>query len=264
MEKSGSFILEYLKDTKYYELFGHKIQLPQLPPINILGISIDLSITRNVVLLFISSLIIFLSFYFSFRKEKLIPNRFALLLEYIIIFIRDNIVYPTLGRKLGDKYFPFIATLFLFIIISNLMGLVPFMASPTSNLSVTAGLSLVVFFVILYEGIKTHGLFGYFKSLIPGGIPFWLIPVMLPMEIIGLLIRVTVLAIRLFANMLSGHINIIILFFLVILTKSLLISPLALGIAIFVSLIELLVAFIQAYIFSILSVMFISMSIKSH
>jgi len=264
LEKAGNGILEHVKDSHYYDIFGYHLKLPEIPPVKVLGITFDFSITRMVVLLWIAALIISLCFLFSFRKRKLIPSKLGILLEYVILYIRDNIAYPILGRKLGDKYFPLISTLFLFILVCNLLGLVPLLGSPTSNLSVTSGLAIIVFVIIVLEGIKQHGLLGYFKSFIPGGIPAWLIPVMLPLEVLGLFIRIIVLAVRLFANMVSGHINIVVLFFLIIFLKTYLISPFSFGIALFVSLLEILVAFIQAYIFTMLSAIFISMSVKSH
>jgi len=218
---------------------------------------LDLSITKHVIMMWIAALIVILLFRISFRKKELVPKGFSNILESLILFIRDEIVYASFG-KAGKTYVPYFLTLFFFILTMNLLGLVPYAATATGNISVTAALATISFIVIQASGIKKKGLKNYLKEIVPGGVPFWLIPIMIPVEIIGMFTKPFALAVRLFANMTGGHVVLLALFGLL---TSFVLAPVALF-PLAISLLELLIAFIQAYIFTFLTAVFASMNMQ--
>jgi F-type H+-transporting ATPase subunit a len=260
-ENVGEFIIHHVQNSSEWNIFGYHLQLPHFEPINIFGIPIDLSITNHVVMLWIASIILILMFWFSFRARKLVPTRFAALLEMMLLFLRDEIAIANLGENDGKKFTPLIATFFFFILTCNLMGLIPLFKTPTGNVNVTGALALITFTTGQVFGIKQNGLLGYIKSLVPTGVPIWLIPIMFIIEIMGLLAKHFALIMRLFANMIAGHIVIFAFLSLIIIFKSFWAAPFSIGFAIFVNFLEILVAFIQAYVFTILSTLFIGMAV---
>jgi F-type H+-transporting ATPase subunit a len=260
-ENIGEFIVHHVQNSNEWNVFGYHVHLPQFEPVNIFGITFDFSITNHVVMLWIASLILILLFGLSFRKRPLVPKGFAAILEMIVMFLRDEIAIANLGEKDGKKFTPLIATFFFFILTCNLMGLIPLFTTPTGNVNVTASLALITFFTGQLFGIKQHGFLGYLKSLVPSGVPLWLVPLMFVIEVMGLLAKHFALIMRLFANMVAGHIVIFAFLTLIIIFKSYLVAPVSIGFAIFVNFLEILVAFIQAYVFTILSALFIGMAI---
>jgi F-type H+-transporting ATPase subunit a len=190
----------------------------------------------------------------------LIPKGVGNLVETLVVYVRDEIVMPTIG-KAGLKILPFFLTIFFFILFINILGLVPYSATTTGNISVTASFALITFSMILIQGIKKNGFFGYFKGLIPHGIPTALLPIMVIVEFLGLLTKPFALCIRLFANMTAGHVIILSLLGLIFVFKSVFISPISIAFSLFIYLLEILVALIQAYIFTMLSALFIGMAI---
>jgi len=260
-ENVGQFIVHHVQNSGEWNIFGYHLQLPKFEPVNVLGLSIDLSITNHVVMLWVASIFLILLFRFSFKKDKLVQTGFASLLEMLIIFLRDEIAVNNLGKKDGIKFTPLIATFFFFILTCNLMGLIPLFTTPTGNINVTAALALVTFFTGQAFGIKENGFFKYFKSLVPSGVPLPLFPLLFVIEIMGLLAKHFALIMRLFANMVAGHIVIFAFLSLIIILKTLWVAPFSIGFAIFVNFLEILVGFIQAYVFTILSTLFIGMAI---
>ncbi len=256
----GEWIQHHLQDSHEWHLPGLHINLPKFEPIHVLGMQIDLSISLHVVMLWIASLLLILAFWLLFRKQTLVPRGFASVLEGLALFVRDEIAVPNMGEKNGKKMTPYLATVFFFILTLNLMGLVPLFATATGNVSVTAGLAIINFLVTQFQGMRENGVGGYFKALVPGGIPVLLLPIMIPIEILGLFTKPFALAIRLFANMTAGHTVIFALLGLIIVLGSLFVSPVSIAFALFISLMEILIAFIQAYIFTALSALFIGMS----
>lgn len=243
-------IMHHILDSNVFEIFGKEIHLPH---IEVFGF--DISITKHILMMWIAGLIIILLFRLSFRKMDLVPKGIANLLEAMILFVRDEIVYANFG-KAGRGYVSYFLTLFFFILVCNLLGLVPYASTPTGNISVTAGLAGISFIMIQASGIKKKGFIKYAREIIPPGIPFLLIPIMIPVEIISMLTKPFALCIRLFANMTGGHIVLLALFGLITSFKfaPVIFFPLA------ISLIELLIAFIQAYIFTFLTSVFMSMA----
>jgi F-type H+-transporting ATPase subunit a len=247
----GDEIMRHIMDSNVYEIFGKEIHLPH---IELFGY--DISITKHVLMMWIAGIILIFLFRVSFRKGELVPKGIANLLEAIILFVRDEIVYANLGRE-GKGYVSYFLTLFFFILTCNLMGLVPYASTATGNISVTAALALISFIMIQASGVKKKGLKGYFKEFVPSGIPFWLIPIMIPVEIISMFTKPFALSVRLFANMTGGHVVLLALFSLL---SSFMLAP-VIFFPLAISLLELLIAFIQAYIFTFLTAIFISLTL---
>ncbi|MGE5680838.1 MAG: F0F1 ATP synthase subunit A [Bacillota bacterium] len=257
-DSGSSWILHHILDANYldFEPFG-KIPLPQ---IHMFGM--DLSITRHVVFMWLALVLLVLIFSKaakSYRQSR-IPKGMSNLMELMVVFVRDDIARPTIGKG-HEKFLPYLLTVFFFILTGNFIGLFPYSATFPSNISVTATLATISFIVIQAGGIMKNGLFGYFKGLIPHGVPLWLLPVMFVVEILGLFTRPFALAIRLFANMTAGHIVILALLGLIFILKTAFVAPVSIAFALFIYLLEILVALIQAYIFTMLSSLFIGMAV---
>ena len=263
---SSAWMLHHIADSRTIDIepFGH-INLPQFPPIEIAGITIDLSITKHVVFMWIASAILVIALWLtarSYRKSP-VPRGFANLIEVFVVFIRDEIVLTVIGKD-GLKYLHYLLTLFFFILLCNLLGLVPYGATATGNLAVTGGLALLSFILIQLAGIKKHGFINYYKGLVPHGVPVWIAPLMFIVEFLGLFAKAFALTVRLFANMTAGHIVILALIGLIFVFKTIAVAPISIIFALFINLLEILVAFIQAYIFTMLTALFIGLSIHQH
>ncbi|MCA2005040.1 MAG: F0F1 ATP synthase subunit A [Ignavibacterium sp.] len=257
-ESGGSWILHHVMDGNYLDFspFG-KIYLPHL---ELFGI--DISITRHVVFMWLAAILltyVFIRVAKSYQNS-LVPKGSTNFWEVFIVFVRDEIAKPTIGRGY-EKFLPYLLTAFFFILFGNFLGLIPFSATFTSNIAVTATLATMSFLVIQLGGIRNNGFLGYFKGLIPHGVPVFLLPIMIVVEVLGLFTKPFALAIRLFANMTAGHIVIYALISLIFVMQSYLISPVSVGMALFIYSLEVLVALLQAYIFTMLSSLFIGMAV---
>lgn len=259
-EDLGDFIIHHIQDSHEWNVFGYHIHLPTFKPIYVFGIELDLSITQHVLMMWIVSIFLILTFGLLFRKKKLVPTGFAAILETMVLFVRDEIAIPNIGLKDGKRLTPLLATMFFFILSCNLIGLIPLFGTATGNITVTASLAIITFSTTQIMGMVKNGVLGYFKSMVPHGVPFPLLFIIVPIEIIGLFTKPFALAMRLFANMIAGHTVIFALIGLIIAIESYLVSPFAVGFAVFINLLEILVAFIQAYIFTMLSSLFIGMA----
>ncbi len=236
-------------------------------------IVLDLSISRHLVFEWIAALLLItlaLSMAARYRRgigRRTAPRGFLQnALEVIILFIRDEVARPNIGKKY-QKFLPYLLTVFLFILFANLLGLVPFGATSTANITVTATLATFTFLVTHLFASKD-----YWQHIIwPPGIPTFVKPILIPVEILGMFTKPFALAIRLFANMTAGHLVILTLIGLIFIISGLLGSGAGLGtavisvsMALFIYLLELLVAFIQAYVFTMLSAIFIGMAVAEH
>jgi len=255
-ESIGQIVLHHLTEIKTVELPGLHIDLK---PWHWDFYGIDMSITKPVLFMWLAGAIVLLSMVLAFRRG-LMRNKFAHLLEVYILFIRNEVVYPILGEKDGKQLLPFFLTVFFFILTCNLLGLVPYGSTATANVNVTAGLAIVAFLVIQGMGIVKNGFVGHFKALVPHGLPAFVIPIMIPVEIVGMLAKPFALCIRLFANMVAGHAVIIVLLLLIIMSKSYILAPAPIFGILFISSLELFVAHLQAFIFTILTCIFTSMT----
>jgi len=178
-----------------------------------------------------------------------------------VVFIRDEVVIPNMGKD-GIKYMPYLLTTFFFILIMNLLGLIPFGATATGNVSVTGGLAIIAFIMIQAAAIKKQGL-GRYLAHLTGGVHWALWPIMIPIEILGLFTKAFALCIRLYANMTGGHIVIVSLIGLIFLFRSIWIAPIPIVFAVGINLLELFVAFLQAYIFTMLTSLFMGLGMQA-
>ncbi len=262
-EDIGGWITHHIQNSDAWHPFpGVEIHLPHFHAVNIFGVSIDLSITNHTVMLFIAGLILISMFVFLYKLKEKVPTGFGNILEMLVLFVRDEIAIANMGEKEGRRFTPLLVTFFFFVLISNLMGLFPAFSTSTGNISVTAALAIITFLSTQYFGIRESGFLGYYKGLVPHGVPFWLWPLMLVVEIMGLLAKHVALTIRLFANMIAGHIVLFAFLGLIIMFKSYAWAGVSIPFGIFVYFLEILVALIQAYIFTILSALFIGMSVN--
>jgi len=229
----------------------------------------DLSLTRNVVQMFLA-LIIFtwLMLRIANRYKKGVgvttaPKGSQSLLEPVITFVRDEVAKPNLGHK-ADKYLPYLLTVFFFILINNIFGLIPGSANVTGNIAFTVVLGVISFVVILFSSNKHY--WGHIFN--PPGVPIGVKFILVPVEILSVFIKPFALIIRLFANMVAGHIIIICLISMIFIFGELSsyagwgASPLALAFTIFIYFIEILVAFLQAFIFTMLTAVFVGQAFE--
>ena len=260
-------IIGHVLDQNYLELpfvdshhlLAGKLSLPSIPPFELGGVVVDLSITRHIAIMWFASLLLIFLMIRSFRKPSAVPTGLANLFEVIVVFIRDEVVLPNMGEH-GRKYMPFFLTVFFFILFCNLIGLVPYSATATGNISVTAALAMISFAVMIGAGIANNGVFGYFKSLIPSGVPAPLLILLIPLEIISLLVRPFALCVRLFANMTGGHVAILVFLSLIIILQSEWVAIAAVPFAVAIYLLEILVGFVQAFVFTLLTTVFVGMA----
>lgn len=257
-------ILEHkVADTPFIDEYPFpELHLPQFAPIHLGALTIDLSFSRHLMYLWFASLLTVVLLWIAARQNarKPVPKGFGNMIEAVIVFIRDEIATPVLGHS-AKKYLPLLLTFFFFIAITNLLGLLPWSATATGNINVTASLALISFGMMMLGGMRHNGLFGFFKGLIPHGIPAWLIPLMFVIEIIGLLTKPFALTVRLFANMLSGGLVIGAFYGLIFGLHTIFIAPVSLGFLLFMTLLKIFVCLLQAYIFTMLSTFFLSMAV---
>jgi F-type H+-transporting ATPase subunit a len=200
----------------------------------------------------------------SYKKGR-VPSGIGAFVESLVLLIRDEMAEKNIGHGDGAKWTPLLCSFFFFILVAALLGLMPLSATSTSNLAVTMALATVSFLAQQWAGISKYGLVHHYRSIVPPGLPWPLLPIMIPVEIISMFTKPFALMIRLFANMLAGHMVITTLLLLIPLgaaaSTALGVSmiPVALGISLFIMMLEVLVAFIQAYIFTLLTSIFIGM-----
>ncbi len=222
---------------------------------------LDFSITKNVVMMMVVAILLFIFFLALAKnyKKSALPRGFGRFLEPVVVYVRDDIAKPNIGPKY-KKYMSFLLTVFFFILFSNLFGLTPLGVNITGNIAVTFALALVTFVIVQFSGNK-H----YWKHIFwMPGVPVIMKIVLMPIEILGMFTKPFALMIRLFANMTAGHVVVMSLLGLIFIFQNWIAGPTFFGFTIFISLIELLVAFLQAYIFTLLSALYIGMAVEEH
>lgn len=225
----------------------------------------DFSITKNVASIFLSVFLLVLIFSSVARaykkREGKAPKGFQSFIEPIILFVRDDIARPNIGHTYA-RFMPLLLTIFFFIWFNNLLGLVPIFpgaANVTGNIAVTFVLAFIVLIVVNINGNKY-----YWKHILKPDVPWWLYPIMIPVELVGVISKPFALMIRLFANMTAGHIIILSLISLIFVFKSVAIAPVSVAFVLFMNVLELLVAALQAFIFTLLTALFIGMAVEEH
>ena len=236
-------------------------------------ILIDFSLTKHLIFAWLSALIVAFIFIRLARmyqrgigRETPPKGLFQNMFESLVMYIRDEIAVPVLGAK-SDKYLPYLLSVFFFILTCNLLGLIPFGATATANLMVTAVLASFTFILTQIGGTRD-----YWKHIFwPPDAPVFVKLILIPVEIMGLFTKPFALAIRLFANMTAGHLVILSLIGLIFAFTNLFgpivgfgVVPISVGFALFINLLELLIATIQAYVFTMLSALFINMAVEEH
>ena len=222
------------------------------------------SFTKPILIMLLSAAIVLVVFWLAFRKPKLVPRGIQNVGELGILAVRDQILRPQLGSK-GDRYLPFLVSLFFFIWLMNLWELIPVAQFPaTSKFAFPLGLTLVVWVTYIFIGMKHQGPIGYFKNMaVPPGAPWWILPLLSPIELLSnILVRPFTLSIRLFANMLSGHLLLLVFsiaaWYLFSATIGLLFAAVSFIVFLLVFVLEVLITLLQAFIFTTLTAFYIS------
>ncbi len=236
----------------------HQFELHSWIPISIGGL--DFSINKAVVFMWIVVAVASVIMVMAGSSRKLVPGKLQSLAEMMVEFIR-NMIMETMGKD-GMRFFPLVATIFVFILFSNYIGLIPGTYTVTSQIIVTAVFSFLIYGISLVVGFSLHGI-KFLGILVPPGTPGWLVPLMIPIEIISQIARPVSLAVRLFANMTAGHVMLAVLFSLTI-GGGLLIGWLPFVFTIGIYLLEFGIAFIQAYIFTILTCVYLGDAFHLH
>ena len=287
----ATHLVLHVKDADHFELprrLGHKVYVPQPlqlesgyqleVPVEGLVEPLDLKLTKYMVLEVAGAAILaFVFIRLASRIKRGGPpvGRWWNLLEAMVLFIRDGVARPAIGKHDAAKFLPFVCPLFFFILICNLLGMVPWLGSPTGALATTATMALVTFVTVTGAGMKKLGVVGFLKAQVPPmDIPFVLALVLIPsifvIEIMGILIKHFVLSVRLLANMMAGHLVLaVIMAFIAASAKVGLgawlgVTVASIGGAVALSMLELFVAFLQAYIFTFLASLFIGMAVHPH
>jgi len=250
------------------EFKGRIVSLNEEGQIDEKNFPLDFSITKTVIGMMFAALVgllLFISLSRSYKKTGIShPKGIQSFLEPVILFVRDDIAIPNIGEHNYGKYMPYLLTVFFFILLNNIMGLIPFPppfgANVTGNIAVTLTLAMCTFLITQFSGNRT-----YWRHIFAApGVPFWLLPIMIPVEIIGMFSKPFALMVRLFANITAGHIIVLSLVSLIFIFKSLAVAPVSIIFVIFMDCLELLVAFLQAYVFTLLSALFISLAVPEN
>ena len=269
----GKAIFEHTSDSRVVELpFGlGEWHLPT--GWHLFGIAV--SPTKHVVFMVVAATLVFVTMRIAGRqierrhREGKAPHGFGAAIEAVVLFVRNDVAIANIGHG-GENYAPYILTLFFFILYCNLFGLLPWGATATGNLAVTGALALTAFVTVEVTGLVALGPKGYLKTIVfvpPGitGIGAVLMAlIMTPIEIIGKIVKPFALTLRLFANMTAGHFVILALLGLIFIFGSWLVAAATVAFVVFMMLLELLVAFLQAYIFALLTSVFIGMMRHAH
>ncbi len=274
------FITPHITDSRHLEIpwpnshLAKEIELPQWAPVHIGPVTLDLSPTKHVVFMLMAATVVALLLITAgnaSQKQHATEGRsrgFAGAIEAMALYLRNEVVLPNVGHH-GEGFVPFALTLFFFILVCNLFGMLPWGATATGNVSVTATLAVVTAIVVEVAGIRANGL-GYLNTIfywnkdLPIVMRVLMFFVMTPVEIVGKLSKPFALTIRLFANMTAGHIVLLAIMGLIFSFKSWLITPVPVLMATAISMLELFVAFLQAFIFTLLASVFIGQIREAH
>ncbi len=223
-------------------------------------------VSKAVLMMLISVGLLIVMFGWSMRRSRLqgAPKGLTNALEAVVVYIRDDVAYPAMGKKWGRRFTPFLCTLFFFILMCNLLGLLPGFYAATSNLNVTATLSLMTLALIVIMGVIGQGPVGYIKHMAgPPGTPVAIVPLVFFIETLSLFVKPIALTIRLGANMTAGHIVILVMLSFIFVFQNVAVAGLSIPLAVAIMILETIVAFIQAYVFTLLSAIFIGMGLHS-
>jgi len=277
----AGMILHHLSDSPELELpFGKIVHLPQFAPVHLGPVTLDFSITKHVVFMALAAFLVAVILIIAARDARREheagaergPRGAANVVEAFILYLRDEVAMKNIGPG-GEKFVPYVVAVFFFILFCNLLGLLPWGASPTGNISVTAVLAILTFIIVEVAGMRTLGAKGYAKTIFyaPEGLSLAMtIPILLimaPVEFLGKLTKPFALAIRLYANMTAGHAVVLALTGLLVMAgyaSALFVAPAPIIMAVAIMILEIFVSFLQAYIFAMLSSVFIGLIRHAH
>jgi F-type H+-transporting ATPase subunit a len=270
-----NFILPHITDSNHLEYpcfepgWACSYELPHWDPIHIGSLVIDISPTKHVVMLWLAALLVVATMLLALRGHRkrtesgAPPRGFANGLEALVLTIRNEVILPNVGHH-GNAFVPYLLTLFFFILYANLLGLIPYGSTATGNISVTATLAIMTFIVIELAGMKALGR-KYINTIVfwphdmSLGMKLFISPILTPIELAGKFTKPIALAIRLFANMIAGHIVVLALISLIFTFGSWFLAPAPVAMALAIMILELFVAFLQAFVFTLLSAVFIGL-----
>jgi len=235
-----------------------------LRPFQFKVLGIQMGLSSHIIMMFIGAFLCLTLIPFSARRINTVPtNRFGHAIESLVVFMKDDFIYPFLGEKDGARFLPFLLTIFFFLLSLNLVGMVPYLGATTSNINFTGAFALMIFVIFNFMGMKHNGIFHYFINLVPKGVPLPIQIFMFPLEIISIFTKSLTLALRLCANLTAGHMCIFSILGMLVVFKQLwwCVPGLVLPFSLFNYLLELLVAVLQAYVFTLLSTLYISMAV---
>ena len=258
-EDLGGFMMHHISNSHEWKVtpWGPTLVLPEGWKIA----GVDMAISLHVFLMFVAAAFLLLFLIPATKRKGLAPaNRAGNILEILVLFVRDEVVKPNLGEKDTRKWSPFFLTLFFFLLTLNFMSLIPGVPAVGGNINFTATMALIIFIVYNAAGIARNG-GHYFSNLFPKGLPIAVLPLIVLIEILGLFTKAFALAIRLFANMTAGHVLILSLLGLIVVFKSYAAAGAFVPFTLFIYLIEILVAFLQAYVFTLLASLFVGMAV---
>ena len=253
----------------------------RIPLFTVGSFTLAISITKHFVLMTAVGLLVLASMFYLAHKLKdpfKTPTRLQSLFEALLQYMREQVYEPVLGAE-GRRFHLLCFTLFLFILYANLMGMIPPFApikppgeseavwiggAVTGNLATTLALGLITFVVFNVSGMRAKGSLGYWRRLAPEGTPGWMLPFTLLLEFVGILSKTIALIMRLFANMIGGHVALLLILLLILKFQSLAVGPIAVVVDLAIMALELFVAVLQAFIFSFLSALFISVAQRTH
>jgi F-type H+-transporting ATPase subunit a len=263
-------ILSHVQDSTAFHLMrGWEIHLPQ--PLGNAHPFTKFMVVEAIAAVLV--VVVFVPLARRLKNGETPRGRLANLFEAMLVFIRDEVARPSIGEHHADRFLPFLWTLFFFVLFGNLLGLLPWVGAPNGSLSCTAGVAAVTFLVVIGAGMKAFGPVGFWKGQVPQmDVPFvmgiFLKPMLFVIEVVGLVIKHFILAMRLFANIFAGHLVLaVILGFIVEVAGTWVwygVMPASVLGSVALNLLELLVCFIQAYVFTFLAAIFIGMAVHQH
>jgi F-type H+-transporting ATPase subunit a len=225
---------------------------------------VDVTPTKLTIMMWIASLALLVILLASMKGRAGVPRgKLQNAVEALFLFVRDEIAVPNIGHE-GHRYTPYLASCFFFILALNFLGLVPYGATATGNLGVTIVLATTAFVMTQVAGMRAQGVAGYWLHLVPASVPKWLYPIMVPVELIGLITKPFALMMRLFANMLAGHLVLFFILGLIFFIGHVGVAVVAVPLAFAIFLLEIFVALLQAYVFTLLTSVFIGMTQHAH
>lgn len=262
-EHSGDF--DMAEVLTHHMVNSQELELPwgtvHLPTLDVFGY--ELPVTKHAVMMWVASLLVLITLVWIAQRARLVPGKAQSMVEIVVLFIRDEVAIKNMGEEDGRRWTPFLLTTFFFILFCNVLGMVPFGGSATGNISVTGAMAGLTLVLIHGSGISRFGILGHLKNYVPPGLSGWLFPItvlLFVIELMGTLFKSFALCMRLFANMIAGHM-IVLSFLGLIFVIGAVFVPISVGLALFIGFLELLVIPLQAYIFTMLTSLFIGMSL---